>query len=361
MRIGVIMAGGIGERFWPCSRKIKPKQLLRIVSDKSFLQEAVERISSLILPENIFIVTSRQLKEPLLREIPDFPQENIICEPVGRNTAACLALAEVITSARFSDPTMAVLTADHLIRDTRSYLNNVEVACRIAEKEGSLVTIGITPTRPETGFGYIEAGEILRDEPMGLVFRVKRFLEKPDAKTADWFLKSGQFFWNSGMFFWKNSVLRDNMERFIPETMAAMDIFRRALGTPDEEAVLERIFAGLDNISIDCAIMEKAENVCMVRADFDWDDLGTWNSLERFFKPDKEGNLALGRGILVETENTTVYNPTGANGPLVAAFGLHDMLIVVDGDVVMVCPKSRAPDLKNFINELKNRKMDEYL
>lgn len=361
MRVGVIMAGGVGERFWPYSRALRPKQLLKIVSGKSLLHESIERIEPLIPLERLFIATSKQLKEPILRDLPFFPAENIICEPMGRNTAACLALAEVVTSARFPDATMAVLTADHIIKGTEIFLHNLDMACCMAEEDDCLVTLGIKPTRPETGFGYIEAGEVVVSEPEGTLYRVARFLEKPDAATAERFLAEGNYYWNSGMFFWKNRVLREHLERYLPKTHEAMNRFRSAMGTLEEESVLNREFEGLENISIDYAIMEKAPNVKMLRAEFGWDDIGTWNAVGRCLEPDASGNQLVGKGLLVGDENCLIYNPESGESPLVAAFGLKDTLIVVDRDVVMVCPKSKAPELKKLVQELKNRRMDQYL
>jgi mannose-1-phosphate guanylyltransferase len=361
MLTGVIMAGGVGERFWPYSRKKAPKQLLKILGDHCFLEETIRRIKPLIPLERLFIVTNDSLKEPILQEIPEFHEKNIICEPMGRNTAACLALAEAVTSSRFDDPTMAVLTADHIIKDTESYLKNVETACRLAEETGGLITIGIQPDRPETGFGYIEAGEIISDDEGGRAHKVVCFREKPDLETAKKFLEAGNYYWNSGMFFWKNSVLRQNLTKFLPSTMEGMNRYRKSIGTSGEKEVLREEFEKLENVSIDYAIMEKAEKVSMVRSDFDWDDLGTWNALERFFPSDVEGNIILGESVSVETTGTVIYNPEGKTSPLVATYGLKDMLIVVKDDVVMVCPKSKAPDLKKLVKELKKRKLEQYL
>ena len=229
MLTGVIMAGGVGERFWPYSRKKAPKQLLKILGDHCFLEETIRRIKLLIPLERLFIVTNDSLKEPILQEIQEFHEENIICEPMGRNTAACLALAETVTSSRFDDPTMAVLTADHIIKDTESYLKNVETACRLAEETGGLITIGIQPDRPETGFGYIEAGKIISDDEGGRAHKVVCFREKPDLETAKKFLEAGNYYWNSGMFFWKNSVLRQNLTKFLPSTMEGMNRYRKSI------------------------------------------------------------------------------------------------------------------------------------
>lgn len=361
MYVGVLMAGGIGERFWPYSRRGKPKQLLKIFSDKNFLEETIDRITPLIPRERIFIITNDLIKTAIRREIPNFPEENILCEPVGKNTAACIALAEAVTSARYQDPTMAVLTADHIIGNNETFLQNVDTACRFAEEKKSLVVIGVHPTRAETGFGYIEAGEIEKETPGGIIRRIERFREKPDALQAEEFLKTGKFYWNSGMFFWKNSVLRAALNKFLPEMMKRMDRYRRSLGTGRERIILTEIFQSLEPISIDYGIMEKADNIYMVQADFSWDDMGTWNALERHFSKDEKGNLLIGKGLLINTEESLVYNAGNEEPPFVVTFGLKDTLIVVARDVVMVCPKSQAPKLKELVSEIKKNNLDRYL
>jgi mannose-1-phosphate guanylyltransferase len=355
------MAGGIGERFWPYSRQKRPKQLLKIVTKQSFLEEVIRRIIPFFTLERIFLVTNGTMKKGIQEEIPDFPEDNIICEPMGRNTSACLALAEVVTSHLFGDPTMAVLTADHLVHNSEVFLRNIEAACSYAEDSGGLVTLGIPPTRPETGFGYIEAGAVVRDNEGGRIFRVVRFREKPESETVEKYLEAGHFYWNTGMFFWRNSVLRANLERFLPNTMEGMNRYRNALGTPEEDQILSEAFEKADSISIDYALMEKAENVFMAQADFEWDDIGTWNALERLFPKDEKGNLLIGRGEMVNTRDTLIYNPETPDAPLVTAFGLKDILIVVDRDVIMVCPKSEAPKLKSLVEELYKKNLEKYL
>jgi len=355
------MAGGIGERFWPYSRQRRPKQLLKIVTQKSFLEEVIRRIIPFFTLERIFLVTNSMMKKGIQEEIPDFPEDNIICEPMGKNTAACLALAEVVTSHRFGDPTMAVLTSDHFIHNGEVFLQNMEAACAYAEDTGGLATIGILPTRPETGFGYIEAGAVVQDRKGGRIFRVAGFREKPGRKTVEKYLKAGHFYWNSGMFFWRNSVLRANLERFLPKTMEGMNRYRNALGTPRADQILSEAFEKADPISIDYALLEKAENIFMVQADFEWDDMGTWNALERCFPKDEKGNLLIGPGAMVNTRDTLIYNPEMPDAPLVTTFGLKDILIVVDRDVVMVCPKSEAPKLKTLVEELHKKNFEKYL
>ncbi len=360
MIVGVIMAGGVGERFWPLSRQNRPKQLLHIMSEQSFLQETIERIAPLIPPERLFIITSMRLKAPICRELPDFPADNVIGEPEGRNTAACLALAEVVVSARFPGATMAVLTADHIIGDPDAFIANVGAACRYAEESGGLITVGIPPTRPETGFGYIETGDLVHNEPHGRIHRVKRFLEKPDRTTAERFLADGRFLWNSGMFFWTLDALRSSLETYLPATMKAMKEYRTALGTPEAGSVLARTFSGLEKISIDCAVMEKAPNVFVVEADFQWDDLGTWNALERALPADASGNIVLGKALPLDSRGVLIHNKR-ENAPMVAAFGLEDILVVVDHDVILVCPKSRAPELKNLVAGVREKTGETYL
>ncbi|MBN1901810.1 mannose-1-phosphate guanylyltransferase [Candidatus Sumerlaeota bacterium] len=355
------MAGGVGERFWPYSRKVRPKQLLKIFSNKSFLEETIERISPLIPRERMFIITNDVIGRAIRAEIPDFPGENIIYEPVGKNTAACIALAEVVTTARFGNPTMVVLTSDHIIRNKEAFLRNIEACCLFAEENEGLVTIGITPTRPETGFGYIEAGEIEKRTPGGVIHRIRKFCEKPGKEQAEKYLETGNFYWNSGMFFWKNSVVRAALNKFLPDMMKGMERYRKSLGTGEEQIVLENVFQEIKSVSIDYGIMEKSDNIYMLRAEFDWDDMGTWNALERHFPKDQKDNLLIGRGLLIDTEGSLIYNAQEGESPFVATYGLKDVLIVVSHDVIMICPKSRAAKLKDLVGEIRKNGLDQYL
>ncbi len=365
MRIGVIMAGGAGTRFWPYSRHNMPKQLLSLVSPQPLLAETVERISNLISPAHIFVVAGGHLKENILKHVPRISERNIIVEPAPRNTAPCLALAVAATSSMYGDPVMAVLTADHYIGLPEKFLANVEAAMNFAESKPSLITVGVPTARPETGYGYVEAGEVVAQSDLGTIHKVNKFHEKPDSTTAEQYFQKENFFWNSGMFFWRNGSFIETARQKSPEIAEAIERISRAWGTSSQHAVVEETFATLKKISIDFALMEKADNVYMVRADFSWDDIGTWDALERIIEPGDKGNIVTGDAIVLDCSDTIIFNkPVHANSDtraIVAAIGLKDLVLVNTGDAVLVCPKNRCQDIKKIVEMLKEKHRNEYL
>ena len=258
-RTALIMAGGRGERFWPKSRKALPKQFLSLTGDgKTMIQLTVERISPLVELEDIYIATNRDYKHLVLEQLPGIPEENILCEPVGRNTAPCIGLGAEHIARKYGDASMIVLPSDHLIQYTAIFTNTLKAALHVAEASDNLVTIGITPDMPETGYGYIKFNS---DEMMGSAYAVERFVEKPNLETAKQYLESEQYLWNSGMFIWKVSTILKNMERHMPETYQGLNRIRDAIGTAEQESVLEREFTAFKSESVDYGIMEKAENI----------------------------------------------------------------------------------------------------
>ncbi|MCD6385938.1 mannose-1-phosphate guanylyltransferase [Candidatus Sumerlaeota bacterium] len=365
MRIGVIMAGGAGERFWPYSRRHHPKQFLCFSGDKSLLTETVERISPLIPPERVFIVAGSHLKDAITKVVPALPKENILIEPMPRNTAPCLALAVAVTSRLFQDPTMAVLTADHYIDKTDAFLNNIDTALRFAEENTALVTIGIPAERPDTGFGYIEAGDVVARTERGIIRTVRKFHEKPDKKTAEEYLKQGNFFWNSGMFFWRNSTFYEAVRQKAPELADAVEKIKSAWGTPQQQEVLHSVFESLPATSIDYALMEKADNVFMVEAQFVWDDVGTWHSLERILEQQPDGNVVVGNCLLQDTSNTIIFNKPVHYHPdrefIIATIGIRDLVIVNTGDGLLICPKDRCQEVRKIVESLREKGLEQYL
>lgn len=342
----VIMAGGSGERFWPLSRTTHPKQLLPLLSaDVSMLEQAVRRVSPLIPRERILVVTSDVLQEPIRRAMPDLPAENVIAEPAKRNTAPCLALAAVTISDRAQgDPIMAVLTADHFIGDEAAFRENVATAIDVARRQDVLVTMGITPTRPETGYGYIEVGD-------GSAARhVLSFREKPDAATALGYLQSGRYLWNSGMFFWRVSVLHAALREFEPEIGTWMMQPSDGVDT----------FVTLPSISIDYAVMERATNVVVVPASFPWDDVGSWDALLRMRPTDEHGTVTQGSCITIDTSESVVVN-TRTDGHVVATVGLAHHVVVVTDDATLVCPTTHAQDVKKVVVALREQGRDDVL
>ena len=350
------MAGGAGERFWPFSRQVRPKQLLPITGKKSMLSESIEKIADLIPKDDCYIVTNALLKKAILEDVKEFPESNIFCEPLGRNTAPCLAFASAILSKKFDDCLVAVLTADHLIKNDKAYLKNINLALRTAENEEVLVTFGIPPNRPETGYGYIQIDKWIKKTSLGWVAKVKRFHEKPNLETAKKYLKSRSFYWNSGMFFWRNSVILSAFKKFSPPLFNGIQGIKEALDTPQKTQVIKETFENFENISIDVAIMEKFPQIRMIKADFEWDDIGCWKSLERIGKKDKDGNTLIGNVLAIDTKNTIAFaesSKTKSMQPLVALLGVEDYVVVTSGECILVCPKDRVQDVKKIITELK--------
>lgn len=352
------MAGGSGERFWPYSRKEKPKQFLPVAGEGTLLQQAVRRARLLAPWSNIYIVTGSQYLGLVREQVPDLPQENLLVEPVGRDTAPCIALAASILWARDPETVMVVLPSDHIILDEMRFAEVIREAVVTAKETKGLVTIGIRPTRPETGYGYIHVGPISWMEK-GRALRVRKFTEKPDLETAMAFLASGEYLWNSGMFVWEVRVILDALERYLPKLACGMRPIAEAIGTARFEAVLAEHFPRLPKISIDYGVMEKADNVWAVPGDFGWDDLGTWTALERVAGKDADGNLVQGQAVLVDTRETIIRSDS--DNKLVVTFGLKDTLVVDTPDVLLVADKKRAQDLKAVLNELRRQGLDRFL
>jgi mannose-1-phosphate guanylyltransferase len=355
----VIMAGGRGTRFWPRSRETKPKHLLDIVSNRTIIQETVDRIKPLIPPANILIVTGKKHARELIRQLPEIPAKNIIIEPVGKNTAACIGLAALHIQKRVPDAVMVVLPSDHAIGNPREYLAVISVAARVAGKEGGLVTIGIKPTGPETGFGYLEAGDSQVPDAGKQVFRVKSIREKPDLAKARKFVQSGKFYWNSGMFIWKASAILKEIERCLPDLNAGLMKIKDAMGTSKEAVVVPKVYQGLASISIDYGVMEKADNVLMIPGDFGWSDVGSWDALWEISAKDNQGNALQGGGsaIFTDTEGALVYSPK----KLVAVVGVKDLIIVETADALLICKKGRSQDVKKVVEALEAAKKKKYL
>ncbi len=364
-RIAVIMAGGTGERFWPLSRAARPKQLLKLTRpDLSLLEEAVGRIAPLVPYERILIATSSTVAAPIREALAGsaIPAENIVVEPAKRNTAGALAWVAANIKARWgSEPvSLAVLTADHAIGAPDRFRQVVDAALTAAEQDEALVTLGVQPTRPETGYGYIEVAEPGDQNKLKFELRteiptlpVVAFREKPDRATAERFLAEGRFFWNSGMFFWRLDTFVDELTAAAPAHGEAVQAMAAALQAGDLDSAAAA-FGRLDDISIDYALMEKARRVLMARADFPWDDVGAWDALARSFPQDAENNVGVGDPILIDTHNSIIYNDN-PDKIAVAVIGVEGLVVVVSPDGVLVAPKGRAQDVKKIVAELKKR------
>ena len=354
-KTALIMAGGRGERFWPKSRKNLPKQFLSLTDDgKTMIQLTVERILPLVKMEDIYISTNRDYKELVRQQLPEIPEENILCEPVGRNTAPCIGLGAVHMRKKYEDAVMYVLPSDHLIKYTSIFLSTLTDAGEVAEQGENLVTLGITPDCPETGYGYIK---FLPDQMLGRAFEVDRFVEKPDLETAKEYVASEQYLWNSGMFIWKVSTLLKNLETYLPETYQGLNRIADAIGTEEEELVLEKEFSAFQSESIDYGIMEKAKNIYILSGSFGWDDVGSWLAVGRIKKSNEFGNVINGNAVTVDTKNCIIQG----GKKLIATVGIEDIIVVDTEDALLICEKDSAGNIKKVLENLKICNRTEYL
>lgn len=345
----VILAGGKGERFWPLSTAGRPKQFLTLVGSKPLLTLAFERLRGLVPPDRTYVITNKDLMASTRRALPRLPARNIIGEPVGRDTAAALAVGCALVGARDPDGVFCVLTADHIIGHLPRFRRTLRAGLELAGRENVLITIGIEPRGPSTGYGYIEAPERCAARG-GIRFRnVRRFVEKPDRATARRYCASGRFFWNSGMFIWSARALERAFARHRPPLARLVAELRPLAGTPRFGAALRRLYAGLERISIDYAVMEKVRNIAMAEGAFAWDDLGSWSALEGHVPADAAGNVVLGSCEAVASEDNVVVS----QDRLTALIGVRDLIVVQAPGVTLVCPKDRAQDVKKLVERLR--------
>ena len=340
------MAGGSGERFWPVSTKTRPKQFLKLADpNKTLLEQAVDRASALTSNEQTYIATARHLGDLSAKTCPQLASRNILTEPTKRNTTGALAWVAACLIAEFPDTwattTVAVLTADQRISTQAQFESTANRAMAAAEDQGAIVTIGIRPDRPETGFGYIDCGE-----PSGTVKKVNKFTEKPNLEMAERFVASGDFLWNSGMFFYTLPTFMSEMERHQPEIA---DTIRKMAGeiAKGQTAEADATFETLESISIDYALMEKSDKVLVAEAEFEWDDLGAWDSISRSYAPDENGNVTLGNTKLIEATNNVVYNETSTHS--INVLGVDNLAVVVTDSQILIIPKDRAQEVKKFL------------
>ncbi len=339
------MAGGRGERFWPQSRLAMPKHLLPIVGERALLVQTIERLLPMIPAERVLIITNRQ-QAPAIRGLcPMLPVENIVAEPVGRDTAAAVGLALVLVRRRDPQAVFAMLPADHVIHDTVTFRADLERAFTAAESEPLLVTLGITPTEPATGFGYIQRGAP-RAGVEGL-HDVNRFVEKPSLEVAQGYLASGDYFWNAGMFFWSVPVVAAAFAQHVPDLWADLGKLEAALVAGQSlDTVLESIYPTLKKISVDYALIEKAKNVAVIPAGFDWDDVGAWPAVARHFPADATGNVVRGLAAVEQAKDNLVVSTADH---LVAVLGVQDLIVVHTPDATLVCPKDKAQEIKALL------------
>lgn len=356
--IAVILAGGGGTRFWPLSRQNKPKQLLNLSGNDIMLNDTILRYETVIPAKNTMIVTNKSQAE-LLNDIllDKVPRENILKEPVGRNTAACILYAALMIQKKCGDGVMAILPSDHYFTDEDGFRSILSKTCEVASETDKLVTIGIKPTFPATGYGYINFNKQININLPGNTFEVNEFVEKPEFEKAKKYLQSGDYLWNSGMFVWKASVILDNFRRYLPRLYNRMMEIYPYLGTDKGEEFITKIYPTLQSISIDYGILERSDDVLVVPGDFGWNDVGSWDALGAIFPPDDNGNIVKSEHIGIKTKNSIIYG----NDRLIATIGIDNLIIADTHDAVLICPKDKAQDVKEIVELLKDKGMKKYI
>ncbi|HTJ78173.1 MAG TPA: sugar phosphate nucleotidyltransferase [Rariglobus sp.] len=350
-RFIVIIAGGKGERFWPQSRAARPKHLLPVVGSKPLLTQTIERVKPLAPAKNIYVITSAVQEKAVRAVCRGIPAANIIAEPVGRDTAAAVGLAAAVVAARDPQGVFAVLPADHVIHDNKAYAGDLAAALAAAEAEPVMVTIGIPPTEPATGFGYIQKGDKWESFNRRAVFRVKRFVEKPKRTVAEKYLASGDYLWNAGMFVWSVPVVEAALAEHAPKLDAGLKLIRAALAKKRPlAAVMKKVYPTLEKISVDYALLEKSTNVVVLPSTFDWDDVGAWPAVCKHFKADKAGNVSRGLAVVEQGGGNLVFSE---GGHLVTVIGVDDLIVVHTPDATMICPKSKAQDIKALLKRVE--------
>lgn len=352
-----IMAGGIGSRFWPMSRTDYPKQFLDILNvGKTLIQSTYERFLNFIPAENIYIVTAAQYKNIVQQQLPDLPVENILCEPSRKNTAPCIAYVSYKIYELNPNANLICAPADHLILDNEKFKEVCLQALHFTTHIKALLTLGITPTNPNTGYGYIQYESLSVSEN---VYKVKTFTEKPDTELAETFIKSGDFLWNAGIFVWQVKNIIKAFEKYLPEVHEVFDAEKERFNTPEETAAIEKIYPQCVNISIDYGIMEKADNVYIIPASFGWSDLGTWASTYENLEKDYFGNAVTSDEVFViDATNNMVH---GNHQKLIVLQGIDNFIIVDTDDVLLICEKDKEQEIKNYLAEIKKIKGDKYI
>ena len=353
----LIMAGGSGTRFWPRSRVKKPKQYLSLFGSQSLIQESVQRFAGFISKENIYIVSAKNQKELLVGQTSTLPIENLIYEPAAKNTLPAIGLAALFIADKDPGGLLVVSPSDHMIQNEGLFKQTIESALLIAEKEDGIVTIGITPEYPATGYGYVQtAKEISIGQPIKS-YAVNQFVEKPNLEVAKGYIQRGGFFWNSGIFVFKVSVFMDSVQKYAPGLYTDLMQIKKFLGAEYYEDALDKIYHNITPISIDYGILEKADNIFLVQGDFIWNDLGSWEEVYKFEKKDENQNAQVGEVVFHHTKNSYVYAPDS----LVAVVGLEDVIVVQDGNTILVCHRDQTEEVKQVVSEITRRKLDQYL
>ena len=352
-RYVVIMAGGRGERFWPQSRLKRPKHLLPIVGDSAMLTQTIERLEGLVPIEKIFVITNTEQRESVLETCPSLLPNRVIGEPVGRDTAAAVGLAALLVGKEGEDAAFALLPADHVIEDGSGFRSVLKSAFEAAEADELLVTVGIKPTFPATGYGYLQRGKEYVGFSSRSVSVVQSFVEKPDLEKAKEYVADGNYFWNAGMFVWRPSVILAEIERLVPDLSSGLKELRANWeSTSSLEQAMNQVYPHLKKISIDFAVMENAERVVMLESDFDWDDVGEWPAIARHYPADEKGNVFKGQGVAIDADNNLTFAEAGH---CVTLLGVKDLIVVQSGDATMVCHKDCAQQVKKLAQDVSNK------
>ena len=358
-RFVIIMAGGRGERFWPVSRGQRPKQLLALLGKKSFLQSAVDRVLPLVPAKNIFVITNAAQLPEVRKQLPKVPRANLVAEPIGRDTCAAVTLGAALVGARSTTGVMAVLPADHVIPDKKKFQQVLSDAFDLASRGRAIITIGIKPAGPDTGYGYIQVGQELPPaqgarKTKTIFYRAERFVEKPDFHRALEYVNSGQYRWNAGMFVWSFVTVTEGLQKHQPEMYAACQRWFKVATQPAKLArVLAKEYPGIRKLSIDYALMEHAQNVIVADGTFAWDDLGSWTALARHLQPDAEGNCVVADFIHVDAARNIIFDArTGGRRTPIAVVGLRDSILVQTDDAVLLAHKSQAQKVKELVRKL---------
>ena len=353
-RYGVVMAGGGGTRFWPLSRQALPKQLLSLNGKELMINETIHRIQKAIALEDIFVVTGQNQSNEMASALEgEIRQDHMLLEPSARNTAACIGYAAFEILKKYGDGIMCVFPSDHYIGNTGHFLKALETAIAAAEEQNRLVTIGIQPEYPATGYGYIQYDK-KENTP---VKKVLSFREKPDAATAKRYLESDSYLWNSGMFIWKASTIIDRYQKLLPSVYDCLSRIAQAMGTPHEDETIQEFYPRIPSISIDYGILEHAEDVLVVPGDFIWNDVGSWDNLGIFHQEDENGNIVNGHLVQIDTSNCICY----AKDKLIATIGVENLVIVEAGDALLVCDRDRVQEVKRIVERLEQEGKKEYL
>ncbi len=356
MNYALIMAGGSGTRLWPLSRKNRAKQALTLVGVRSMFQHATDRLNPLFPSENIFVVTREDQSNQLSSQVPTIPISNYILEPIGRGTAPAIGLAALHLRRKDKDAVMAVLTADHFISDTDQFHHVLEAAFLLAY-QGHLVTLGIKPESPSTGFGYIQQGESLNPVLDYEVFRVDCFIEKPDLKTAQNMMSDGGYSWNSGMFVWRVDRILKEFEKQMPEFYAQLMEVDAAIDTPTYQKVLNKVWHDVNKQTIDYGVMENASDVVVIPVDIGWTDIGSWASMSDLYQPNSEGNIVKGPYVGIDSHDSIFFGEKR----LVATIGVNDLVIVDTKDALLVCAKGREQEVRDIVELLNKNKLQKWL